>query len=114
VIVKIFQEAMGKIATPLALFASLLALIASIGSPFFYFGKLEDRIETLERQVHTLTVAPFIANSAEKTPSANPVARACADFARKLADANPVDVVGPNVEQIRSAMADLGCSAPKE
>jgi hypothetical protein len=62
--------------------SAILAIIASIGSAFWYVALLEGRVRTLEERVHTLTVAPFIANSAEKTTLVNPAAQACADLAQ--------------------------------
>jgi hypothetical protein len=84
---------------------------------------LDGRVRTLEERVHTLTVAPVIANSAEKTTSSNPVAQACADLARQLVntpDESPIfsrpfsRSDPPTAEHIRSAMADLGCSPPRK
>jgi hypothetical protein len=128
--VKGLLEAMGKIAPTASVIAAFVGLIVAIASPIFYFGKLESRIETLETQVHILTVSPVIANSAEKTVVANPVADTCAQLARKLADVETIppinnllgpQLLGPDlssvtpqeIERLRSIMADLGCSLPK-
>jgi hypothetical protein len=121
--VKAFLQFVGKLWPLYALTAALLGGASAIGwysSEFSLRAKMleervhtmEERVHALEERVHTLTVAPAIANSAEKTTSVNPVAQACADLARQKAVTSDADPFSPSSEQIRSAMADLGCSAP--
>jgi hypothetical protein len=122
--VKAFLEFVGKLWPLYALTAAVLVGAGGIGwysSEFSLRAKMleervhtmEERVHALEERVHTLTVAPAIANSAEKTTLANPVAQACADFARRLLGGDG-DVFGDfNRDHIRSAMMDLGCTAPR-
>ena len=75
-------------------------------------AKLEGRLKTLEDRVHTLTVAPVIANSAD-----------CANYARQLAKAREESSImvtpyspsdPPGAGRIRSVMEALGCNAPQK
>ena len=106
---KAFLEFVGKL-WPLIAMIGLLG--TSIVGVSWYVFTLDRRIGTLEERVHTLTVAPVIAKSGEKNSSVNPVAQACADLARQKAVTSDTDPFSASSEQIRSAMADLGCSAP--
>jgi hypothetical protein len=94
----------------LEIVAAVLGTVAVIFTAAWYVFDLDSRVRQLEKQVHTLTVAPVIAKSGEN--SVNPVAQACADLARQKAVTSDADPFSPSSEQIRSAMADLGCSAP--
>jgi hypothetical protein len=114
--VKAFLEFVGKL-WPLIAMIGLLGT-SIVGVSWYVFtldrriGTLEERAHTLEERVHTLTVAPVIAKFGEKNSSVNPVAQACADLARQKAVTSDTDPFSASSEQIRSAMADLGCSAP--
>jgi hypothetical protein len=67
----------------------------------------------LEQQIHTLTVAPAIANAATGAAISNPIAQACADLAREAAqNANLEGSPGEQMEAER-LLEQLGCVHPQ-
>jgi hypothetical protein len=100
----------------LEIVAAVLGMVAVIFTAAWYVFDLDSRVRQLEKQVHTLTVAPAIANSTEKTTLANPVAETCANLARRLLNmGGSADEFGDqNRKHIQSTMAALGCSAPNK
>jgi hypothetical protein len=94
----------------------LFATLGLIGSVVWYFANLDGRVRELEQRVHTLTVAPVIADqSSAAAPSGqapasiiNPVAQACADLATRAAtQASNGSFVSES--SIRTLMQELGC-----
>jgi hypothetical protein len=81
--------------------AEVVAVIAVVGGVSWRFATLEGRVSNLEDRVHTLTD--------------NPLAQACVDFARELANLTPGDMFDEQrIKALRSAMEGMGCGAPKK
>jgi hypothetical protein len=81
-----------KLSETLGSVGTLLGILIGVGGVVWYVAGLDSRVRRLEEQVHVLTVAPSIAEVAragqrEGQGVANPMAEACADIARKAADA---------------------------
>jgi hypothetical protein len=100
----------------------LVALLAAIGGAFWYFATLDSRVRVLEERVHTLAVAPTIANTVvdpkggapsptathTTEPILNPVAAACANLAEQVAK-DMGNALYSSAENKREMMQSLGC-----
>jgi hypothetical protein len=92
---------------------SATTVLVAVTGLVWYIANVESRIRTLEDRVHTLAVAPAIANSAGDKPAsnaqANPVAQVCADLARKAVDESSLSgSIGAKLEA-EQMLKSLGC-----
>src|SRR5262249_28454980 len=95
----------------------LLSILAIVVAVPIWLTRLDGRVQHLEEQVHTLTVAPVIAATSGQSSRVlpNPIAEACADLARQgVKPESPKirdwDVFGPTSrDEAERMMQALGC-----
>ena len=89
--------------------SALLAIGTVLGGIVWFAASMNARVSRLEEEVHTLAVAPTITNAVTGDATANPIAQACADLARKAAD--EAGLMGSVSAQVKSEemLRQLGC-----
>jgi hypothetical protein len=103
----------------------LIAIITVIGGVIWYFAGLESQVKLLELQVHTLAVAPTIAQagapqsgqpSTEQEPQvvSNPIAAACGKLADTLAAQVEKGYASSYIGNTREALKTLVCVPPAQ
>ena len=87
---------------------SLVTIGTALAGLTWFVASLHGRVERLEEQVRTLTVAPVIAGPAGQGAIPNPVAQACADLARQAADLAPKGelIAKGEIEQLMRGLVD--------
>jgi hypothetical protein len=96
-------------------FASLVAIAVALGGIIWFFAGLDGRVRRLEEQVHTLTVAPTIADSQPTTagvpnsPVQDPIADTSAKLALQATEAIRKGSPMTEGQPIQELMQKLGC-----
>lgn len=92
---------------------AIAGILTVIGTVIWFAASLSSRVGRLEEQVHTLTVAPAIANAATGTTAPNPIAQACADLARTAVSAAGSETIEQSVDgkmEAETMLKQLGCT----
>lgn len=89
---------------------SIAGILTLLGGIVWFAADLNSRLVQVEERLHTLTVAPAIANAANGRVTGNPIAQACADLARQVtkeADGGSYS----RLTEAKDLIEKLGCSS---
>ena len=91
---------------------SSVAIVTGLVGLIWYIAGLDSRLRRLEGQVHTLTVAPMIAGATgQSVAGPNPMAEACANLAKRTAEAINEGRGSYTVSNLKDLMHNLGCGS---
>jgi hypothetical protein len=106
---------LGKTETIVSVVVGVFTILATVGGGAVYVYRLEERVRNLESQITILLASPAVAAKSKDPPDGkavvapNPMADACAELARKAADAHAVLPGSLTARALEDLMQKLGC-----